>query len=238
MIMRPRIALEAPKQSLDLGFQSSDYLFVLAHLWEDAFYRNKVFRYQSEGKKVFLDNSAFELGSSIGFNRYLTIIRELDPDVIVVPDMLGDIANTVRFAKIFYEGLPGAFLSKYKFMVVPQGRNNRERMKCFHILRTFGYPFHIVGLPRHAYPDRVDLMRNIKRFGGKALHFLGLPSFEELKEIQKGDLYSLDTSLVAKYSVGKSGSDVLDFESDVCDVEKFAEGLGLLNAALRCCDCC
>lgn len=228
-----KIAFEAPRRSLEFVFDQCDYIFALAHLWGDSEYRNMIFRFKKEGKEVFLDNSAFELSTSIRLDRYLAIIRELKPDIVVVPDAVGNIAETVKLAKIFYQGLPGDFLQRFKFMIVPQGKTNRDRLKCFHILRSFGYPFHIIGLPRHACPERVELLHAIKKFSPRTkVHFLGLPDPAELKGLDS-ELYSLDTSWVSKYSVGKSGSDMLDFEEDECDQDKFLEGLDILESNLN-----
>lgn len=230
--MIPKIAFEAPRRSLKFVLDQCDYIFALAHLWTDSEYRNTIFRYKKEGKEVFLDNSAFELSTSIKLDRYLAIIREIKPDIIVVPDAVGNIAETVKLAKIFYQGLPGEFLQRFKFMVVPQGKDNRERLKCFHILRSFGYPFHIIGLPRHACPDRVELMHAIKKFLPRAkIHFLGLPDPKELVGVSS-EIYSLDTSWVSKYSIGKGGFDVLDFEEDECDPKKFDDGIKILHNCL------
>lgn len=228
--MPPLIALETPKQNFDLQLEHSDYIFALAHLWSDSKYRNFIFRAQAEGKQIYLDNSAFELGTSMEIDRFISIIREINPQVVVVPDALGDIATTVKLAKVFYQGLPGNFFQKYKFMIVPQGKDNRERMRCFHILRSFGFPINVIGLPRHACPNRVELLRLVKKFMPRTkIHFLGLPDPEELKGGVTQEIATLDTSWVAKYSVGKGGHEMLDFEKDNCDQDRFLEGLEILT---------
>ncbi len=231
--MDPAVSFETPKQSLELGFNHSDYVFALAHLWEDIWYRNAVFRQQAEGKEIFLDNSAFELSQSIGFDRYLSIIRELEPNIVVVPDSMGNIAETIKLAKYFYQSLPGNFLNRFKFMIVPQGKDNRERLKCFHILRSFGYPFQVVGLPRHACPNRIELLYNIKKFLPRTrIHFLGLPDPQELRGI--GHLIdSLDTSWPAKYAAGRNLKELLDFREDVCDEQKFIEAVDIIKECLE-----
>jgi queuine/archaeosine tRNA-ribosyltransferase len=229
--MPPLIALETPKQNFELQLEHSDYIFALAHLWEDSRYRNFVFRAQAEGKAIYLDNSAFELKTSIEMDKYISIIREIKPQVIVVPDALGNIASTIKLTKTFYQGLPGNFFQQYKFMIVPQGKDNRERMKCFHIMRSFGFPAHVIGLPRHACPHRVELLKLVKKFLPRTkIHFLGLPDPEELRGGIAHEIDTIDTSWVAKYSVGKGGYEMLNFESDICDPDKFNEGLEILTS--------
>lgn len=231
--MDPLVAFETPKKSLDLGFMHSDYVFALAHLWEDSWYRNAMFKQQAEGKKIYLDNSAFELKASINFDRYLNIIREIEPDVVVVPDALGNIAETIKLAKFFYQSLPGSMLTQTKFMIVPQGKDTRERLKCFHILRSFGYPFQVVGLPRHACPNRFELLLNLRKFVPKArIHYLGLPDPQELRGIGPF-IDSLDTSWPAKFAAGRDLTKMLDFEKDVCDEQKFIEGVAIIRECLE-----
>lgn len=228
-MMLPKIALEVPKKNLDFGRQHVDYLFVLAHLMDISEYRDDIHAAQRQGMEVFLDNSAFELKESVNVEMYVRLILELEPTVVIVPDALGDLAKTIQLTRRFYDGIPKNFFERFKFMIVLQGKDNRERMKCLHIIRSFGYPFHMVGLPRHACPDRRELLRAVKRFTGKKpIHFLGLPDPQELKGLSDA-IYSLDTSWVSKYSIGKGAHDYLDFENDEINEEKFLEGLEILK---------
>ena len=231
----PKLAFEVPKKYLDWGLNHCDYFFALAHLLGEWEYRDFIYRCQDRDIEIYLDNSAFELKESINLDYYFGLILELRPEVVVVPDVLGDLAKTIRLTRLFYEGLPRLFFeksSKTKFMVVLQGQNNRERLRCLHVIRSYGYPFHIVGLPRHACPQRIELLHAIKRFiGRRGVHFLGLPDPAELKEL-KIPIQSLDTSWVAKYSIGKGANEYLDFENDEINEQKFIEGLTILKANL------
>jgi hypothetical protein len=225
----PKMAFEVPKKNLAFGRQYADYLFVLAHLMHIQEYRSEVYSCQDAGMDIYLDNSAFELKESVNLDSYIGLILELNPTVVIVPDAIGDLVKTLKLARQFYEGVPERFFQKYKFMIVLQGRDNRERMKCFHIIRSFGYPFHFVGLPRHACPNRVELLNAVKRFTGKKLiHFLGLPDPKELKGIGNA-IDSLDTSWVSKYSIGKGANDYLDFENDEINEQKFVEGYNIIK---------
>jgi hypothetical protein len=233
--MQPKIALETPFANLDLGFKNSDYIFALAHLWSNKSYRAAVRRWKAASKEIYLDNSAFELSKSISNDTYIEIINDVRPDVIVVPDALGNFSETVKLARSFYISIPNTFYPRFRFMVVLQGRDNRERMKCFHTLKGIGFPFHIIGLPRHAYPHRVELLHNVMKFTNKSntpFHFLGVPDPEELRGITPL-LESLDTSWVAKDSIGKGGFDSLDFEHDVVEAGAFAKSLEKFHSILN-----
>jgi hypothetical protein len=224
----PKIALEVPKKNLLFGRKYVDYLYVLAHLMDDGLYRDEVHACKRLDMEIYLDNSAFELKESINIDVYIRLILEIEPTVVIVPDAIGDLPKTLQLTRRFYEGIPEKFLDRYKFMIVLQGRENRERMRCLHIIRSFGYPFHMVGLPRHACPNRVQLLNAVKRFTGKRpIHFLGLPDPQELKGLG-GKIDSLDTSWVSKYSLGKGANDYLDFEHDEINEEKFIEGFNIL----------
>lgn len=233
--MKTRIALEVPIDNLDMGFEHSDYIFALAHLWDNQKYREAVLRWKGLGHEIYLDNSAFELKTSVGIEWYLQVIDEMEPDVIVVPDALGDLGKTLRLTKTFYESLSTDHFAKYKFMVVLQGQDNRERLKCFHILKTFGFPIHIYGLPRHAYPHRVELLHSVYKFLARSktpIHFLGCPDIEELRGIGPL-LHSMDTSWVAKQALGKNGFDSLDFQNDFIKSQRmFLMALSRLEDAL------
>ncbi len=229
----PKIALEVPKSNLSWSIQFCDYFFVLSHLMHDWEYRNFVYQCMDKNIELYLDNSAYELRESINLDSYIGLIIELQPSVVVVPDALNDLGKTIRLTRRFYEGLPAKYFDrgKYniKFMIVLQGQDNRERMKCFHIIRSFGYPFDIIGLPRVACPNRVELLKAVKRFvRRKEVHLLGLPDPRELKGLA-GLVSSLDTSWVSKYSIGKGPHDYLDFEKDKIDERKFIEGLQILK---------
>lgn len=225
----PKMAFEVPKKNLMFGMQHCDYFYVLAHLMDDSEYRDVVHICKRHDMEIYLDNSAFELKESINIDTYIRIILEIEPSVVIVPDALGDIAKTIQLTRKFYDGIPKKFTDRFKFMIVLQGQNNRERLKCLHIIRSFGYPFHMVGLPRHACPNRVELLRAVRKFTGKRpIHFLGLPDPVELKGLNEV-VYSLDTSWVAKYSIGKGANEYLDFENDEINEEKFLEGLNILK---------
>ncbi|MEM4720869.1 MAG: hypothetical protein QXT73_02230 [Candidatus Methanomethylicaceae archaeon] len=204
--MHPKIAVETPIRNLDLGCRYSDYLFVLAHLWTNDKYRKTILKW-GRRKKIYLDNSAFELQRSIDFDPYFDIITELRPHVIVVPDVVGDLRASVDLACRFFEQAPGHLFSRHKFMVVLQGQNNRERLRCLHIYKSMGLPFHIIGLPRHAYPHRVELLLAIYRSQKNSqIHFLGLPDIKELRGVS-ALIDSLDTSWPSRMALGKSSID-------------------------------
>lgn len=86
-------------------------------------------------RKVILDNSVIELGSSVN----LDVIREAadstQADVIVLPDVLLDKDATIEACSTALENWSGALKidkssNSRKFMIVPQGRTLSEWIEC------------------------------------------------------------------------------------------------------------
>ena len=127
----PLISHEVPRSLLKQSRAYNDFDYAFAHLYNDPdfylFYKESVDR----GRKVLLDNSAFELGSGI-FDTFGDIVADLKPTWYVVPDVRHDgpatVASYERFAKAFPD-LPGiamcaiqgdtfeALADCYKFMI-------------------------------------------------------------------------------------------------------------------------
>lgn len=127
----PLISHEVPRSLLKQSRAFNDYDYAFAHLYTDpdflVFYKESV----DLGRKVLLDNSAFELGAGI-FDTFGDIVADLKPTWYVVPDVRHDgpatIASYERFIEKF-PGLPGtavcaiqgdtfeALADCYKFMI-------------------------------------------------------------------------------------------------------------------------
>lgn len=127
----PLISHEFPRALLRYSRRVNDFDYAFAHLYNDPdfhlFYKESV----DLGRKVLLDNSAFELGAGI-FDTFGDIIVDLKPTWYVVPDVRHDgpatIASYEKFIKAFPD-LPGTSICAiqgetfedladcYKFMI-------------------------------------------------------------------------------------------------------------------------
>ena len=125
------ISHEVPRCLLKQSRSFNAYDYAFAHLYNDPdfhlFYKESV----DLGRKVLLDNSAFELGAGI-FDTFGDIIVDLKPTWYVVPDVRHDgpatIASYEKFIKTFPD-LPGTSICAiqgetfedladcYKFMI-------------------------------------------------------------------------------------------------------------------------
>jgi hypothetical protein len=91
----PLISHEIPKQLFPIHDIINDYPYVLGHLLNldkeyAAFYKKKL----ETAPFSILDNSAFELGESIGFEELYNLSKEYKPTHLVLPDVVNDYERT------------------------------------------------------------------------------------------------------------------------------------------------
>lgn len=215
-----QFSFEVPYANLNLGISHSDFLFVLPQLYlQDYRYRDFVNSYS--GLK-YLDNGAYELGEPLDLPLLVDVAVNIHPEVLVVPDVLGSMERTVKVARQFFSRFRRSYLPRTKLMVVAQGRDTEERLRCLLKLKRFGR-FEMIGLPRIAYP-RTKLFKIVANKFKKEIHLLGCPDPLEIREItqlKNPYLVSLDTSWVARDALGIGEARKLDFENDVLDEEAF-----------------
>ena len=95
-----QLAFELPISLLDTR-QNFDYDFVIAsHCLKYPKYREFYSRFRGE-RDLFLDNGAFEEGKSIPFDQYFDLIKDLQPDIVVLPDVVNDSVKTMRATAAF-----------------------------------------------------------------------------------------------------------------------------------------
>lgn len=124
---KPMISHEVPRCLLKQSRSFNDYDYTFAHLYNDPdfhlFYKESV----DLGRKVLLDNSAFELGAGI-FDTFGDIIVDLKPTWYVVPDVRHDgpatIASYEKFIKAFPD-LPGTSICAI------QGETFEDLVDCY-----------------------------------------------------------------------------------------------------------
>lgn len=107
-----------------LCFTEQDgYKMALAHVAKEDRRYFEFFK-ETEGFTI-LDNGAAELGEGVGFDSFYEMAMKLEPDEIVVPDVLLDAEATIQRAQDFYES--GMYLGPWdRRMGVPQGKTLEE----------------------------------------------------------------------------------------------------------------
>lgn len=218
--MNTIIAYEAPLKSLELSSKFGDYLFAIAVWLKHEEYSDFIMN-RNEHVGLYLDNGCYEKGSSINILEYIEIIEALRPDVIVAPDVYLNMQETLRMTKAFFDKKrPHA-----KYMIVPQGRDTEEWIRCFHtMVRMFRHEFQVIGIPRNMYPKRLSLIRHVYNFAKKDIHLLGCVEPSEIAGILSSNIpiLSMDTSWPGRFALGRTGpEDRIDFESDEISFESF-----------------
>jgi len=144
------ISHEVPKCLFDNSLEFNDYDYALVHLFDKdpeylQFYKNSV----SQGRKVLLDNSIFELGEAYDNENFAKWVRDLKPAEYIVPDALEDVAKTIQQMEDWnrnYKDMPG------KKIGVVQGSNPEELIDCY----TY--------LDKHADCDKIAISFDYKLY--------------------------------------------------------------------------
>jgi len=188
-------SVELPTEMLQGFSQYIDYDFIIASTWlEDPAYRE----YYLNNKRDYtiLDNGAFETGKSIPVNQYASIIKELDPDIIVIPDVRYSYENTIKVAEEFLQHEELSDIRRNRdLMGVLQGTSLADYENLLNYYKMHGA--NIIGIP-YGIIDRVPFMR---KHPETTFHVLGLPYFPELLSIRLlPNVDSIDSSLPVKFA--------------------------------------
>ena len=95
-----KLSHEVPIALLEKSRSFNDYDYALVHLFKDNpkyldFYMKSI----EMGRKVILDNSAYELGQPFEINHYKWFINHLNPTEYILPDYRDDSIKTINSAK-------------------------------------------------------------------------------------------------------------------------------------------
>lgn len=186
----PKVLIDHPQL-----LQFLDYDFVIASMYlESAAYKDY---YLKHGRRntMILDNGAFEKGESIATGDFLKVIDELQPGVVVIPDVRQNHTATHKKVISFFDDLPRKYKKKHKFMGVVQGTSYKQ---WDHLLRQYQkLGVDLIGIP-YGTLDRISFIRQYPKV---KFHVLGLQYFPELFSLNLlENVVSFDTSLPTKYA--------------------------------------
>ena len=116
-----KVCFIVPRKYHFLSQKHSDYYLPLAHQLK----KGDEFLY--EDKYTVLDNGAFELGRSVSTDYLASVAAWLQPDEVVIPDVLYDADKTLELSEEFFSSFSGEF----KFMAVAQGKTWNEWLHCY-----------------------------------------------------------------------------------------------------------
>lgn len=97
-IMHIKVSHESPIEMLWKSRQYNDYDYCLVHLMEtrekykEYFLRARNFY----NREVFLDTSVFELGTSFDPKKYMNWAEHINPNLMIIPDVLEDYKATIQ----------------------------------------------------------------------------------------------------------------------------------------------
>lgn len=148
---RKLISHEVPLSLMGSGHQRaiSDYMYVLLHkAIADPAYEKAVLDYKAAGGIVYLDNSCFELGAALDDDLLYEYCEKLKPDVVILPDVLGDKNATIDRTFKFLDKYP--HVANYG-MAVAQGETPEELIECYAEFRDYRnideYDIYMLGIP-------------------------------------------------------------------------------------------
>lgn len=192
MLRRLRINHEVPVKYLDCDLWFNDYEYALAHNFEDSDYVNYFLKKVKEGRTVYLDNSAFELGESVGADVLQNCVDALEgKPYVFLPDAVGDAARTLSLSCDFASQLRGV-----NTWGVMQGKDDAE---VDALLREMAVITKNIALPYRG-PDRYSFIKRNFSFlynNNIRIHLLGLRAVRDLLPLKEFSsiLVSIDTSL-------------------------------------------
>lgn len=183
----------------------NDYPYVLAHLlWEGTehydeqyarFYREAIKR----SKYSILDNSCFELGQSIPGEVLAKIYADYLPSLLVLPDVMGDVDQTINLTKEFLDSINS---SEIKYMAVLQGKTKEEYERCLQYYNAID-SIEVIGINYRDLADgtmRLSFLLEMHKQGKlkKSIHLLGCNNPIEFRQYLdtpfRGLIKSVDTS--------------------------------------------
>ena len=185
----------------------SNLQMCLAQFWERQEYREYFLERKELGDTIMLDNGAYELGKAVDLTLLLQAARELQPDILILPDELMNGKSTIKLVKEFIQthlkdGLKTQ-LPNTEYMVVPQGASPEEWKNCLLALLSLDYPFHYWGIPKVSHlifgGTRLEQCQEIiKAQLDSKIHLLGIwsdPIGEVLEVRRLPQVISIDSKV-------------------------------------------
>lgn len=191
-------SVELPIEYLNLS-DSFDFDFVIASTCVEHPAYLDYFRSRCPGRPTILDNGAFETGEAITDQEYIDIACQINPDILVVPDVIGDpvatIGRIVNFMAVWGRKKLECSLDASLMGVIQVGGNSSWIRVFNDIFKQ--YEIRWVGVPYVSGLDRYQLIRNNPEW--ENVHILGLPHLSEAFALQElSNVKSIDSSLPVK----------------------------------------
>jgi hypothetical protein len=153
-----------------------------------------------DGIVIMLDNGAFEAegGKPLSAETLIQMVYEVDADILVLPDHMGDPDETLQASRNFWHiwemhHAEGSQSKPVQFMGVVQGQDERQLQRCIRSFCELEEEFEttiMLGLPRWQVDEidtriRYRLAEYIQKFAPHAVHLLGMARHYPMEEITR-----------------------------------------------------
>ena len=220
-----KLAVELPVSMLQELTPFTEYDFIigshcLLHPEYYNFYRNH------RRPNTILDNGAFELGRSLSVEELGSLVHNLQPAVIVLPDVVDDRELTVAATHLFLSKHPVG-ISGCSYMGVLQGKSVDDYLRCLEYYASIS-DVSLIGFPYHQF-NRVKFIKKYKvdefcREHKLKIHILGLPNpFEAVELSLIPEIVSIDTSLPVVSALHGLSMNAFQWLSSRLDIEAPAD---------------
>ena len=221
------LILDLPVDYID--YQVGDLTFALAPLCNDNSkeinYVDKLVAMKKQGRRIMMDNGAYELGKSVDIHEYIKWIVKVQPDYVVVPDVMKDGFRTCKLAKQFADAIDEQPFNKVEgieYIVAPQGSDMQELITCWNTINEESITDAILGIPKHVgtWANRLQVAIELYNQGDYTfnnVHLLGFNSneFGIVKDFklhrQTFQLASIDTKWPIKNMIKQKFERPIDY---------------------------
>lgn len=127
-----KVAFITPVNLMTAYAARGGLVFVLAHEYlRNNAYAQRVLDFKDAGLPIIMDNGAYEYGESVEKSDLVIVAKEIEPDLLVAPDIRFDMKATLDLAKATVQEL-GALSGKV--LAVPQGADLKEVIVAYQAL--------------------------------------------------------------------------------------------------------
>lgn len=102
---------------------NTDYDYCLVHRYLDTpEYKEYMLNARKEGREIILDNSLYELGKAFDHEKYIEVVKELQPTYCILPDVFNKYEENLKSQMDFFFKYKDVF-EEYNInpMVIPHG---------------------------------------------------------------------------------------------------------------------
>jgi len=179
-------SFEAPISAMEELSSLQDYDFALVHLFDYPEYKEYFKRSKKYGRKIYIDNSAYELGDSVSREVLVAAAKEFLPNVIIAPDYR-DVSRTISETKKFIDSIRRGVTANIEIGGVVRGEDTQEVLRCYdelcHLdLDLICIPFDVnFGTEENMALRRLSLINYlvVNRKIERKIHLLGSSRVEE-----------------------------------------------------------